>query len=99
MTVYKDKERGTYYFIVRIKQPNGSYKQVKRRGFKSRPEAVKAEAEMILTEPEEIEVENFTSHNQLPIFMIRLRHQTQSYQANLFWEMMKGFSPFTGSDV
>ncbi|NLU97642.1 LysR family transcriptional regulator [Marinomonas sp. UCMA 3892] len=40
-----------------------------------------------------IEVENFTSQNQLPIFMIRLRHQTQSYQANLFWEMMRGFSP------
>jgi DNA-binding transcriptional LysR family regulator len=42
-----------------------------------------------------IEVENFTSHNQLPIFMIRLRHQTQSYQANLFWEMMKSFSTLT----
>ncbi|MBU2238060.1 MAG: LysR family transcriptional regulator, partial [Gammaproteobacteria bacterium] len=36
-----------------------------------------------------MEVENFTSQNQLPIFMIRLRHQTQSYQANIFWEMMK----------
>ena len=44
-----------------------------------------------------IEVENFTSHNQLPIFMIRLRHQTQSYQANLFWEMMKSFSTPTGT--
>jgi DNA-binding transcriptional LysR family regulator len=40
-----------------------------------------------------IEVENFTSQNQLPIFMICLRHQTQSYQANLFWEMMKNLSP------
>ncbi|WP_421847636.1 LysR family transcriptional regulator [Marinomonas sp.] len=44
-----------------------------------------------------IEVENFTSLNQLPIFMIRLRHQTQSYQANLFWEMMKNISPLTGT--
>ncbi|WP_339718754.1 LysR family transcriptional regulator [Marinomonas primoryensis] len=39
-----------------------------------------------------IDVENFTSQSQLPIFMIRLRHQTQSYQANLFWEMMKALS-------
>ncbi|MGJ8645797.1 MAG: LysR family transcriptional regulator [Marinomonas colpomeniae] len=40
-----------------------------------------------------IEIENFTSQSQLPIFMIRLRHQTQSYQAKLFWEMMKNYSP------
>lgn len=40
----------------------------------------------------QIEVENFTSHSRLPIFMIRLRHQTLSYQANLFWETMKGYS-------
>lgn len=46
-----------------------------------------------------IEVENFTSQNQLPIFMIRLRHQTQSYQANIFWEMMKSFTNSTGSDL
>jgi DNA-binding transcriptional LysR family regulator len=46
-----------------------------------------------------IEVENFTSQNQLPIFMIRLRHQTQSSQANVFWEMMKSFANSTGSDL
>ncbi|PJE56358.1 LysR family transcriptional regulator [Marinomonas sp. BSi20584] len=46
-----------------------------------------------------MEVENFTSQNQLPIFMIRLRHQTQSYQANLFWEMMKNFSNVTRTDL
>ncbi|MBU1296272.1 MAG: LysR family transcriptional regulator, partial [Gammaproteobacteria bacterium] len=45
-----------------------------------------------------MEVENFTSQNQLPIFMIRLRHQTQSYQANIFWEMMKNFSNVTRTD-
>ena len=49
---------------------------------------------MIETELEEqalvtIEVENFTSHNDLPIFMIRLRQQTQSSHANLFWEFIK----------
>ncbi|RBP83934.1 LysR family transcriptional regulator [Marinomonas rhizomae] len=46
-----------------------------------------------------IEVENFTSQNQLPIFMIRLRHQTMSSQANIFWEMMKNFSNNTKNDL
>lgn len=46
-----------------------------------------------------IEVENFTSQNQLPIFMIRLRHQTQSSQANVFWEMMKSFSNSTQNEL
>lgn len=48
MTVYKDKERDTYYFIVRVKTIEGKTKQVKRRGFKTRREAIKAEAEIIL---------------------------------------------------
>lgn len=48
MAVYKDKQRGTYYFIVRIEQRDGTFKQVKRRGFKSRQEAIKAEADMII---------------------------------------------------
>ncbi len=59
MAVYKDKKRNTYYFIVRIKQRNGKYKQVKRRGFKTRREAIKAEAEMIL-KSEEVEEEDIT---------------------------------------
>ncbi|BDX01411.1 LysR family transcriptional regulator [Marinomonas pontica] len=46
-----------------------------------------------------IEVENFTSQNQLPIFMIRLRHQTQSSQANVFWEMMKSLSNSTQNEL
>lgn len=41
MSVYKDKERNTYYFITRI---NG--KQVKRRGFKTKKEALLAEAQL-----------------------------------------------------
>lgn len=43
MTVYKDSERGTFYFITRI---NG--KQVKRRGFKTKSEAKRAEAKALL---------------------------------------------------
>lgn len=42
-----------------------------------------------------IDIENFTSQSQLSIFMIRLRHQTQSSQSNLFWEMMKTLSHTT----
>lgn len=46
-----------------------------------------------------IEVENFTSQNQLPIFMIRLRHQTQSSQASVFWETMKSVSNSTQNEL
>ena len=46
-----------------------------------------------------IEVENFTSQSQLPIFMIRLRHQTQSHQASLFWELMKSVSNAPNSKI
>lgn len=47
MPVYKDEERGTYYFVTRIPTKNGS-KQIKRRGFESRAKARKAEARAIL---------------------------------------------------
>jgi len=47
MPVYKDEKRGTYYFITRVPTKNGT-KQIKRRGFSSRPEARKAEAKAIL---------------------------------------------------
>lgn len=41
MSVYKDKERNTYYFVTRV---NG--KQIKRRGFKTKKEALLAEAQI-----------------------------------------------------
>ena len=47
LPVYKDKERGTYYFITRIPTEYGT-KQIKRRGFKTRAEAKKAEAKFLL---------------------------------------------------
>lgn len=59
MTVYKDKERGTYYFITRITTKYGKTKQVKRRGFKTNKEARLAEAEMLLNQ-EEVETDNPT---------------------------------------
>ncbi|TFJ92177.1 site-specific integrase [Lentibacillus salicampi] len=42
MAIYKDKKRGTYYFVTRI---NG--KQVKRRGFKTKKAAKIAEAQVL----------------------------------------------------
>ncbi|WP_077325697.1 site-specific integrase [Virgibacillus siamensis] len=47
MSVYKDKQRNTYYFVTRI---NG--KQVKRRGFRTSKDAKRAEAECILNAPD-----------------------------------------------
>src|SRR5690625_871635 len=47
MPVYKDKKRGTYYFITRVKNIDGNTKQVKRRRFKTKHEALLAEAKVI----------------------------------------------------
>lgn len=41
MTIYKDEKRGTYYFVVRVRQYDGALKQVKRRGFKTKKKLVK----------------------------------------------------------
>lgn len=46
LAVYKDEVRGTWYFITRIEQPDGSKKQVKRRGFKTEKAALLAEAKL-----------------------------------------------------
>lgn len=54
MAVYKDKKRGTWYFSVFIKNSKGENKRYVRRGFESRPQAIKAEAKFI----SEFEVED-----------------------------------------
>lgn len=48
MAIYKDEQRGTYYFVTRVRQPDGTLKQVKRRGFKKKKEAELAEAALLL---------------------------------------------------
>lgn len=48
MAVYKDNDRGTYYFVTRIRQSDGTLKQVKRRGFKKKKEAELAEVKILL---------------------------------------------------
>lgn len=48
LVIYKDEQRGTYYFVTRIRQFDGTLKQVKRRGFKTKKEAREAEAKMLV---------------------------------------------------
>lgn len=48
MPVYKDKERSTYFFAVDVKQNDGSTKQIRRRGFKTKKEAKEAEARALI---------------------------------------------------
>lgn len=40
----------------------------------------------------QIEVENFPSQSQVPIFLVRMRHQVLSSQANLFWQKLRDLS-------
>lgn len=47
MPIYKDKDRNTYYLIVWIEQNDGTKKQVKRRGFKRRKDAIDAELKLL----------------------------------------------------
>ena len=51
MVVYKDKERNTWYFVIRVKQLDGKLKQVKRRGFRTKKEAQIAEAKTLTAAP------------------------------------------------
>ncbi len=48
MAIYKDKERGTYYISVYVELKNGDRKRILRRGFKTRAEAKRAEADIIM---------------------------------------------------
>lgn len=61
MPVYKDKKRGTYYFITRIPTKNGT-KQVKRRGFETERAAKLAEAKL------QIEAEEGLFEEENPTF-------------------------------
>lgn len=51
MAVYKDEQRKTWYFVTRVEMPDGKKKQVKRRGFKTKKEAILAEAQMENEQP------------------------------------------------
>ncbi len=48
LVIYKDEQCGTYYFVTRIRQFDGTLKQVKRRGFKTKKAVREAEAKMLV---------------------------------------------------
>ena len=61
MAIFKDDERGTYYFVVRVKTKAGKTKQIKRRGFKKPKEVRLAEAQFLLDwENDELSEETIT---------------------------------------
>lgn len=45
-----------------------------------------------------MDVENFTAHSQFPLFMIRLRNQTLSNEANAFWRFAQVYVKAPPSD-
>ncbi|CDQ22635.1 tyrosine-type recombinase/integrase [Halobacillus karajensis] len=47
MPVYKDKQRGTWYYAKSVKTSDGKYKQLKKRGFKKKKDAQEAENEAV----------------------------------------------------
>jgi integrase len=48
MSVYQDKKRNTWYFRIRKKNIHGELKEITRRGFKTRREALSEEARELL---------------------------------------------------
>src|SRR5690625_30187 len=50
MAIYKDKKRGTYYVSVYVELKNGERKRIMRRRFKTKAEAIVAEADIILND-------------------------------------------------
>lgn len=67
MPVYKDKERGTWYFKVRYKDIYGRSRQKMKRGFEKRSEAIKAEAEFLASAnkhfSDDVTVDEVFEHN------------------------------------
>lgn len=68
MSVYKDKDRGTYYFVVRVETADKKYKQIKRRGFKTSKEAKLAEAEFLVDWDKQLEDEEGFKRDKGSIF-------------------------------
>lgn len=78
MPIYKDKERGTYYFTARVKQNDGSTKHIKRRGFKTKKEAKEAEAHL-LTDTQSMSAISFSDMaNQYHDWYVARRKQSST---------------------
>ncbi|WP_419892848.1 tyrosine-type recombinase/integrase [Oceanobacillus kimchii] len=90
MPVYKDKQRGTYYFSTWYKDIYGKSKQKLKRGFKKEKEAKIAEAEFIIKvknrAPEEMTFEEVFYHN---IEHTELKPKTKRRRTNEYNKHMK----------
>lgn len=91
MPVYKDNDRGTYYFIVWYKDIYGKSKQKMKRGFKKEKDAKDAEAEFRVKvkkygAPEEITFEEVFYHN---IEHTELKPKTKRRRINEYKKHMK----------
>lgn len=91
MPVYKDDERGTYYFIAWYKNVYGKSKQKMKRGFKKERDAKDAEAEFRIQvkkygAPEDITFEEVFYHN---IDHSELKPKTRKRRINEYNKHMK----------
>lgn len=83
MTVKKDNERGTWYYVVDVPSPDGKRRQVKRRGFPTKKAALAAEAKVrtdadrgVSVRPGRITVERYLIEEWLPAKVPTLKPST-----------------------
>ena len=83
MSVKRDTERGTWYFVVDVRAPGGTRQQVRRRGFATKKEALAAEAEVMADDrrgkyvrPSRATVSEYLAETWLPARRVNLRPST-----------------------
>ena len=65
MGVYKNEKNKTWYFKSHYKDITGKYKYITRRGFKTKSEAKKAEADFVLNQKKQVLQSNNMTLNEL----------------------------------
>lgn len=95
MPVYKDEERGTWYFKTRYKDVFGVNKQKLQRGFEKRKDAIKAEADFLST-MEQTFTSNSTVHE---VYHHNMEHKKLKYSTirRRNWEYENHIKPAFGS--
>lgn len=83
MTVKKDTQRGTWYFVVDVRRAGGKRQQVKRRGFKTKKEAEAAQAAVVAenaggayVRPARMTVAGYLTNVWLPAIELSVRPST-----------------------
>lgn len=88
MTVKKDPARGTWYFVVDVPSVDGRRQQLRRRGFKTKKEALEAESAIVaerargsFVRPKKVMLDAFLLDEWLPAKRSSLRSSTaNSYE-------------------